>query len=236
MYKFSIIIPIFNEEDNIIKLINEIFFSLNSFKNYNFEIILVDDASTDNSLKIISELKKNNRNISFVSNNRNFGQSYSLREGIKISNFDTIVTLDGDGQNNPSDIPSLLEYYFLNDNISLVGGIRVKRKDNFIKRLSSILANSIRSKILKDNCIDTGCSLKVFDKEIFLKFPFFTGIHRFLPALFTGYNHKTFFINVDHRRRISGYSKYGTIDRLYKGVIDIIRVKKIIKKNKKNEL
>ena len=88
--------------------------------------------------------------------------------------------------------------------------------------------------ILNDNCIDTGCSLKVFDKKIFLSFPFFDGIHRFLPALFNGFNHKTAFVNVDHRLRKHGNSKYGTIDRLYRGIIDIIKVKKIIKKNNMN--
>ena len=87
----------------------------------------------------------------------------------------------------------------------------------------------IRNKILNDDCIDTGCSLKVFDKNIFLSFPFFNGLHRFLPALFKGYGKNTFFLEVDHRPRISGISKYGTFDRLFKGVIDIIRVKKIIR-------
>ena len=97
--------------------------------------------------------------------------------------------------------------------------------------LSSKFANSIRSKILKDDCLDTGCSLKVFDKNIFLNFPYFNGIHRFLPALFKGYGYKTYFINVDHRPRKKGKSNYGTIDRLYRGIIDIIKVRKIIKKN-----
>ena len=101
-----------------------------------------------------------------------------------------------------------------------------------IKLISSNIANQIRSLILKDDCVDTGCSLKVFDKEIFLSFPFFDGLHRFLPALFKGFGKNTLFINVDHRPRISGISKYGTFDRLYKGILDIIRVKKIIRNNK----
>ena len=132
----------------------------------------------------------------------------------------------------------MLNTYLSFGKISLVGGIRNKRKDNLIKIISSKIANTIRSKILKDRCEDTGCSLKVFDKSIFLQFPFFDGIHRFLPALFAGYGYKTLFIAVDHRPRISGYSKYKIVDRLYRGIIDIIRVKKIIREHKnkrKNE-
>ena len=148
--------------------------------------------------------------------------------GIKNSNHKTVVTLDGDGQNNPKDIPKLLEIYFSKKNFSLIGGIRKKRKDNFLKVASSKIANKIRSFILDDDCVDTGCSLKVFDRDIFLSFPFFNGLHRFLPALFKGYGKNTFFIEVDHRPRVSGISKYGTIDRLFKGIFDIMRVKKII--------
>ena len=101
--------------------------------------------------------------------------------------------------------------------------------DSFIKVISSKIANGIRSKILNDNCRDTGCSLKVFDKQIFLSFPFFDGMHRFLPALFKGYGYKTMFIDVNHRKRKFGVSKYGTMNRLFKGIRDIIKVRKILK-------
>ena len=116
--------------------------------------------------------------------------------------------------------------------IYLVGGIRLKRKDNLIKKISSKIANSVRSKFLNDGCVDTGCSLKVFDKNIFLNFEFFDGIHRFIPALFSGFGYKTFFINVDHRKRKYGRSKYGTLSRLINGLRDMIKVKKMINKNK----
>ena len=223
---FSIVIPIFNEAENIKKLIDEIY---NSLKDYhNFEIILVNDASTDNTIEIINELKKL-YNFILLNNKINEGQSYSITKGIKKSKNEIIITLDGDGQNNPKDIPNLLEYYLKNKNISLVGGIRKKRIDSFVKIISSKLANKVRSRILNDQCIDTGCSLKIFSKNIFLNFPYFDGIHRFLPALFKGYNKNCYFIEVDHRAREMGVSKYGTIDRLYKGIIDIIKVRKIIK-------
>ena len=119
--------------------------------------------------------------------------------------------------------------YFSDDNLKLLGGLRLNRQDSVIKILSSKIANSIRSFVLKDNCSDTGCSLKIFDKNIFLDFPFFNGIHRFLPALFLGYGYKTEFITVSHRKRLHGISNYGTLKRLFNGIIDIYKVMKIIK-------
>ena len=136
--------------------------------------------------------------------------------------------MDGDGQNNPKDISKLLNKYFSNKDIYLVCGIRNNRKDNFIKILTSKIANRLRIIILKDDCIDTGCSLKVFDKEVFLSFPFFNGIHRFLPSLFIGFGHKVKYMSVSHRPRLGGISKYGTFDRLFRGIRDIIKVRNII--------
>ena len=225
---FSVVIPLYNESKNIEKLIFEISQSLEKYQKY--ELILVDDGSKDNTLQILTKIKKNYP-IIIINNGSNRGQSFSIWHGIKKSNYNTIVTLDGDGQNNPNDIPKLLDIYFSKRIYNLIGGIRKKRKDNFLKLVSSKIANQIRSLILKDDCVDTGCSLKVFDKEIFLTFPFFDGVHRFLPALFKGYGNKTFFINVDHRPRIAGISKYGTLYRMYKGILDIIRVRKIIRNN-----
>ena len=225
---FSIVIPLYNEAKNIEILLTEIYVSLKKYKN--FEIILVNDFSSDNTLEVIKNIQKKNH-ITLVNNSKNQGQSYAIHKGITISKNNLIVTIDGDGQNNPKDKPRLLELFFANKDVSLVGGIRFKRKDSNIKILSSKIANAIRSKILNDDCLDTGCSLKVFEKNIFLNFPYFNGIHRFLPALFKGYGYKTLFINVDHRHRKEGKSNYGTIDRLYRGIIDIIKVRKIIKKN-----
>ncbi len=235
MKKISIVIPVFNEELNITILIKEIYIAIKNI-NIEFEIIIIDDASTDNSNELIKKLlKKKEYNIKLIENLNNRGQSYSLHKAIKHATYDTVVTLDGDGQNNPADIPNLVKLYFADNNLYLVGGIRNKRKDSLVKIFSSRIANRIRKFILKDNCDDTGCSLKIFDKNIFLLFPFFDGIHRFLPALFKGYAKETFFINVDHRKRIYGKSKYGTIKRLFKGIFDIIRVLKIINKFKNND-
>jgi dolichol-phosphate mannosyltransferase len=236
MNTFSIIIPIYNEEENIENLVKEIFDSLNSYNKY-FEIILIDDASTDKSLLVMQSLFEIHTNkIKIVKNEKNLGQSLSIVKGIKESSHNTIMTIDADGQNNPKDMVVLLNHYFSNQEIYLVGGIRNKRKDTLVKKTSSRAANCIRRLILKDNCSDTGCSLKVFDKETFIKFPVFNGIHRFLPALFSGFGKKTLFINVDHRARIYGYSKYGTYGRLIQGIRDLIIVFMIIKKFKNNNI
>ncbi len=222
---FSIVIPIFNEGKNITLLIKEIIYHL---KNYNdYEIIIVNDSSTDNTISLLRELKE--KNIIIINNEINKGQSYSIHKGIAKAKNNIIITIDGDGQNDPKDIPKLLDKYNSNEHIKLVGGIRTKRKDNLLKIISSKVANFIRSKILNDDCDDTGCSLKAFDKNIFLDFPYFNGIHRFLPALFKGYGFKTYFVNVNHRNRMYGKSKYGTLDRLFKGIFDIFKVKQILK-------
>ena len=228
---FSIVIPVYNEKQNIENLIKEINQVLNN--HYKYEIVLVNDNSTDGTSEILRNYKKIN-NYKVIKNDLNKGQSYSIREGISIASYDIIITIDADGQNNPKDIPNLINI-FNENNYSLVGGIRKKRKDNLIKKISSIIANKIRSFILNDQCSDTGCSLKVFDKHIFLQFPYFDGIHRFLPALFKGYGHKTKFINVDHRKRLFGKSKYGTFSRMLKGIRGIFIVKRIIRDLKKNK-
>ncbi len=228
MIKFSIIIPVYNEEKNIVPLIQHTF---NCLENLEIEIIIVNDCSTDNTLFELNKIKKYN-NLRILNHRTNLGQSESIKTGIKNSKYETIVTIDGDGQNDPKDIEKLIKIYFENDTISLVGGIRKKRKDSLIKIYSSIFANKIRMFLLNDDCPDTGCSLKVFNKNIFLSFPFFDGIHRFLPALFIGFEHKTRYLEVAHFPRKFGYSKYGTIDRMIKGIRDIIKVMKIIKNHK----
>lgn len=229
--KFSIVIPIFNEQDNIKVLINEIKNKLTQF-NDEYEIIIVDDGSTDSTVKILE--KEVNNKLVLLKNKINFGQSYSLKKGIENSKSDIIVTIDGDLQNNPKDIPRMINAYY-SKNLKLLGGIRKKRQDIITKKIASYLANSIRKKILNDDCDDTGCGLKVFDKKVFLNLPFFNGIHRFLPALFKASNLNISYIEVDHRKRYMGYSKYGNFKRFLWGIRDIIKVMKIIKRIKNNE-
>lgn len=229
--QISIIIPIYNEVENIFLLLEEIKKYLD--KKIQYEILIVNDNSQDNFLAECNKLELS-KNINIINNISNLGQSKSIQKGIMNSKYDNIVTMDGDGQNHPKDILSLADEYFQN-NYVLVSGIRKKRKDSFIKKISSKIANNFRSLILKDNCPDTGCGLKIFNKIIFLKIPFFNGIHRFIPALFLSLNQKILYKSVDHRHRIRGISKYGTLDRMFKGLIDIVRVLLIIRKIKRND-
>lgn len=222
MKSFSIVIPIFNEDENIENLFKE-FLNCKIYDEAN-EIIFVDDCSTDNSSKIINGLANNYNKVKLLSHKINYGQSYCLKTAAQNSNSDLIVTIDGDGQNDPFDIKKLLKIY-LKNNYELVGGIRKKRKDSLSKKIASRIANKIRNFILKDGCEDTGCSLKVFDREKFLEFPFFNGIHRFLPYMFKKYGSETYFTNVNHRNRLYGKSKYNNFNRLIKGIVDIFRVK-----------
>ena len=225
----SIVVPAYNESENLPILIKEINdYLLNSLE---FEIIIIDDFSHDGT-QILFE-KNKYQNTKYFFNDKNIGQSFSIIRGVKLSSYNTIVTIDGDLQNNPKDILMISNIYSSEKDLKLVGGIRLERKDNFIKIFSSKLANFVRNIFLNDECSDTGCSLKIFDKDIFLSFPFFDGIHRFLPALYKGFGHKTFFVNVDHRARIKGVSKYGTFERLFRGIRDLIKVLRIINKFKK---
>lgn len=232
MNNISIVIPIFNEEKNIALLVNEIM-SINEIDEIK-EIVLVDDKSTDNTKHIITNLKNTNSVVNLFFHKKNFGQSQALYTGVKMAKSDIIITLDADLQNNPKDISKLFNIYFSDINTKLVGGIRVNRKDNLIKRMSSKFANFVRKFFLNDECDDTGCSLKMFDRNVFLSFPYFNGIHRFLPALFKYSGSKNQFVFVDHRPRKYGFSKYGTLDRAIKGLKDLYKVKKIIK-NLKND-
>jgi len=225
----SIIVPAYNEFLNLPILIREI--NINLKNKLIYEIIIVDDCSKDLTQKLYNDEFFNN--CSFIKNDIKLGQSFSIIKGIKNAKYNTIATIDADLQNNPRDILKLFDFYTSDKDLKLVGGLRKKRKDSLIKIISSKIANKIRVFFLKDKCEDTGCSLKIFDKNIFLTFPKFDGIHRFLPALFNGFHYKTKFVDVDHRLRIHGVSNYGTLSRMLKGIRDIIKVKNIISNKNK---
>ena len=230
MNNFTLIIPIYNEEKNIYTLYEEIINS--EAKKYISKIIFVDDASEDKSLKVLNEISKNNQLVKIIKNEQNLGQSRSIYSAILEANTKYVLTIDGDGQNDPKDISKLIKCYLNNRSYNLIAGIRHNRKDNFIKKITSKIANLIRKFYLNDDCIDTGCALKLFEREVIINFPFFNGIHRFLPAIYKGLNKNCCFINVNHRYRKFGKSKYGTVSRLVFGIRDMIKVKKLIKKNK----
>ena len=215
----SIVIPIYNEQDNIIQLIKEVRASLE--KKINYEIIIVDDGSDDNTYEVVNKI---NKNINIISHKKNYGQSIGLRTGIIEANSEYIVTLDGDGQNDPRDILKLIKSFDTKINYMMVIGNRVNRIDTKAKKVASRLAFQIRKLLLKDTTPDTGCAIKVFRKKDFLRLPFFNHIHRFLPFLFNTFGGKIISIPVNHRSRSSGISKYSNFQRFLVGINDLYGV------------
>ena len=217
----SIVVPVRNEEDNVADLISEIRKSLKNKITY--EIIYVDDGSTDQTYKNLIALQKTHKKLRVIRHHKSCGQSTALRTGVKHAIFNWIATLDGDGQNNPADIPKLLNA--LKEGVELVGGNRRhSRRDTWIKRISSLIANGIRSRLLQDATPDTGCGLKLFSRDAFLDLPYFDHMHRFLPALIKRRGGLIVSVPVSHRPRSHGQSNYGTIDRLLVGIIDLFGV------------
>ena len=217
----SVVVPVKNEEDNVAELIFEIRQALKNKIHY--EMIYVDDGSTDHTYKNLINLQKTYKELRVIRHQKSCGQSTAVRTGVKHAQYDWIVTLDGDGQNNPQDIPELLKA--LKEGVELVGGNRRhSRRDTWIKRISSVIANGVRSWMLQDNTPDTGCGLKLFSKEAFLDLPYFDHMHRFLPALIKRRGGLIVSVPVSHRPRTHGHSNYGTIDRLLVGIVDLFGV------------
>lgn len=221
---FSIVIPVHDEQDNIQTLIQEIVQHCSSFKQY--EIIVVDDASRDDTLKKLQEIKSVYPMLRIVCHNQKLGQSAGIRTGVMSARYDVIVMLDGDGQNDPVDIPNLLNTFWANESkdVGLVIGHRVNRHDSAMRKIASKIANGIRGSLLKDNTPDSGCGLKVISKKLFLELPYFDHIHRFVPALVTRAGFKIMVVPINHRERLKGHSKYAIFDRLWVGIVDLFGV------------
>ena len=214
----SIVIPVYNEQNNIAALVNEIKKNISSSIKY--EIIIVDDGSTDNTLKELKLLCKRYKDIIIIKHKKNYGQSISIRSGILSSNKDFILTLDGDGQNDPKDIIKMIDVYNENENC-LVHGFRKNRSDPyFTKILPSKIANYIVRKFTNSKIIDHGCSLKIFDKNLIDVNEFFGDFHRLFAAQIRQ-DIKVVEIEVNHRPRIKGKSKYG-FERVLRVLIDLI--------------
>lgn len=227
----SIIIPMLNEEDNVEPLINEIYTTLNS--QIQFEVIVVDDGSKDTTYSRLKKLQETLPNLSIIRHPQNKGQSVALVTGIRQARFEWIVTLDGDGQNDPSDILNLLavcQQHLLQGKSVVILGNRRRRQDTWVRRVSSKIANKIRNFLLNDECPDTGCSLKMFSKQLFLELPHFNHLHRFLPSLFKRQGATIVNIPVHHRERMKGKSKYGLHNRLWVGIIDLFGVMWLMKR------
>jgi len=218
--KLSVVVPVRNEQDNVALLIAEIDAALQSFTH---EIIYVNDGSTDETHARLKQLQMQYPQLRIVRHANSCGQSTAVRSGVKTAKYDWVATLDGDGQNDPADIPKLIAA--LEEGVRLVGGNRRKsRRDTWIKRMSSVIANTVRSKMLRDDTPDTGCGLKLFNKAAFLDLPYFDHMHRFLPALIKRAGGQIRSVHVSHRNREFGKSNYGTLDRLMVGIVDLFGV------------
>jgi dolichol-phosphate mannosyltransferase len=217
--QLSVVVPVRNEQDNVSSLIAEIDAAL----KIEHEIVYVDDGSTDATFFTLKTLQNEYKQLRVIRHETSCGQSTAVRTGVKFAKYDWIATLDGDGQNDPADILKLLSA--LTDGIDLVGGNRrASRRDTWIKRMSSVIANGVRSRMLKDDTPDTGCGLKLFKRDAFLDLPYFDHMHRFLPALIKRQGGKIISVPVSHRNREHGKSNYGTLDRLLVGVVDLFGV------------
>jgi len=223
--RISVVVPVMNEEGNVKTLLDEIVSALR--RQASFEVLFVDDLSSDGTLATLQALKQETPELRVIAHDVNCGQSAAIRSGILTARGDLIVTLDGDGQNNPADIPKLLAQYDRDDrsdNERMVAGQREKRKDTWSKRMASRFGNGVRGWMLNDKTRDTGCGLKLFEREAFLRLPYFDHMHRFLPALMMREGYGISHVDVSHRERQSGTSKYTNLQRLWVSLSDMFGV------------
>ena len=221
--EISVVVPVHNEVDNIEPLIKEILAALQGLGAS--EILYVDDCSRDGTPEKLVNLKRQIDVLRVLTHQKQSGQSAAIRSGIKAARGTLIITLDGDGQNDPADIPKLLNAYrdHARANV-MICGHRARRQDSLTKKVSSKIANGIRARLLGDSTPDTGCGLKVFRRDDFLDLPSFDHMHRFLTALMLRNGGEVVSVEVSHRPRERGKSKYGTFDRLWVGITDLVGV------------
>jgi dolichol-phosphate mannosyltransferase len=219
----SIVIPARNEAENIAPLVGEIAAALDGKLTY--EVIYIDDGSSDETAATVRAVASTHPTVRLLRHASSCGQSAAVRSGVKAAQAEWIATLDGDGQNDPADIPRLWAMTRETGSARLlIAGRRTKRRDTWIKRASSRIANSVRASLLKDATPDTGCGLKLFRRDLFLDLPFFDHMHRYLPALVLREGGQTVSVPVNHRPRSRGVSNYGTLDRLAVAFADLIGV------------
>ena len=218
----SIVVPVMDEEGNVAALAREI---AHAFAGRPHEIIFIDDASRDGTRQALLDLKAELPALRVLAHARNAGQSRAIWSGVTAARGDIVLTLDGDGQNDPADGPRLVERLQAGGpDLGLVGGLRLRRRDSWSKRWGSRIGNGIRRRILRDDTVDTGCGLKAIRRQAFLELPYFDHMHRYLPALINRAGLQTAFVEVNHRPRGSGRSKYTNWRRLWVSLGDLIGV------------
>lgn len=219
--EYSVIIPLKNEEENIIDLIQELEPVMQGLKK-TWELICIEDGSTDKTLEILTKLLSQKPYLKLIVFKKNYGQSSAFDAGFKAAKGQYVITLDGDRQNDPKDIPRLLKAI---QNHDLACGIRMNRKDPLSKKLISWVANKVRRFICDDGVSDTGCSLKVYRASALKKIKMYQGMHRFLPALFKIEGLRIIEIPVNHRERVKGHTKYNFFNRSFNTLADLAAVR-----------
>ncbi len=218
----SVVVPVKDEAGNVGPLAREIAAALTGQPH---EILFVDDGSSDGTAQALAALKADLPQLRVLRHGRNLGQSRGIRTGVQAARGEIIVTLDGDGQNDPADIPMLLTRLRTEPELTMVSGVRVKRQDSASRRLASRLGNGFRSAMLGDGATDTGCGLKAFRRQAFLDLPYFDHLHRFLIAMIQREGGKVAYVPVNHRPRLTGASKYTNFGRLLVSVQDLLGVR-----------
>jgi len=226
MDKISFVIPIYNEEGNIKRLFEELSRVAEAL-SHPYEIMLVDDASTDRSLHIIKELAESHEQVRYLSFETNCGQSAALYAGFQNADGDVIITMDADLQNDPADIPKLMQFFGEYD---MVNGWRADRQDTLSKKVGSRIGNYVRNRLTWETIHDTGCSLKVMRATMLKRIRMFRGLHRFLPTLMRLEGARVIEVPVNHRPRVHGVSKYNNLRRGIEGLYDVIAVRWMIKR------
>jgi len=222
--RISVVLPAHNEAGNIGRLVEETYSVLP--RDLLHEVIVVDDCSDDGTREEVLALRPRYRSLRYLRHGTRAGQSAALRTGILAARAPVIAMMDSDAQNDPADIPKLVAKLGEpgSDGPALVGGLRADRKDTSSKRLASRSANWIRDAVLKDDCPDTGCGIKVYWREAFMRLPFFTTMHRYLPVLFLTYGYRVDYVAVNDRPRLAGKSKYNNVGRALIGLYDLFGV------------
>jgi len=223
-YRFSVVIPLNNEQPNVRPLVSELRAALEAAGPY--ELIIVDDGSSDATADEIRSAAREIRPLRMLSHAERRGQSTAIYNGIRSAAAETVIVLDGDLQNDPADIVRLLDAFAADPDgrLGLLMGHRVTRRDSGIRRLSSRVANAVRARVLRDDTPDTGCGLKLIRKSVFTQLPYFDHMHRFLPALVRAAGFRVESVPVNHRPRVHGRAHYGMWDRLWVGIVDMLGV------------
>jgi len=223
--QLSVVIPVCNEAENVGILAQEIHAALNA--RLQFEVIFIDDGSTDATVQQILNARAQVPQIRLLKHTKRSGQSAAVRTGVRAARAAWIGTLDGDGQNDPADLPKLiaaLQQYNTDGQLRLIVGNRTTRRDTGLRRLSSRIANGVRGGMLRDGTPDTGCGIKLIERALFMELPHFDHMHRFLPALVQRAGARVISVPVAHRPRMRGRSKYGIHNRLWVGIVDLFGV------------